>query len=235
MPSKKQPQKPSKKQPQTTSKKPQNRELTDLQKSFCICYVQLRAFGKENGTQACVNAGYTGNRVTLAKTAHQLLKDPRVKIAIRNISAEVNAAAPIGRFKRILASTEVLGLVSFLASASLDMVLDENGKFSIEKARETGGIHALKKIKIREYTKRFKGGFSETVVTHEVELRDKSGSAELLGKHHELWTGEMDDPAQFFADFLGIPKAMLPTSLEEPPTELESFFESKQSVTPSSE
>ncbi len=112
---------------------------------------------------------------------------------------------------------EALTRTSFLAAASLDLVLDDNGQFDIRRARETGGIHAMKKVKVRNFTRRYKDGTVEDVVTTEVELHDKNGSLELMGKHHGLWTDEIDDPDEVLSRLLGIPKTLLPANLDPDP------------------
>jgi len=91
---------------------------------------------------------------------------------------------------------EILATTTLLAGATLDDVLDDEGRFDIEKARETGGIHALKKVKTRTWSRQFPNGTVEQVVTHEVELRDKNGSLELMGRHFQLWNDGEDPDAE---------------------------------------
>ena len=104
-----------------------------------------------------------------------------------------------------------------MAGASLDLVRDDNGHFDIQKARQTGGIHALKKVKVRNFARRYKDGTVGEVVTTEVELRDKNGSLELMGRHNNLWSGEIDDPDEILSRILGIPKSQIPASFESDP------------------
>lgn len=54
----------------------------------------------------------------------------------------------------------------------------------------------------------------EEVVTTEVELRDKNGSLELMGRHHGCWTDEIDDPDEILSHYTGYPKALIPATLE---------------------
>ena len=96
-------------------------------------------------------------------------------------------------------------------------MLDAGGHFDILRARETGGIHALKKVKVRNFTRRYKDGTVDEVVTTEVELRDKNGSLELMGRHHRCWTDEIDDPEEILARICGIPRALIPASLDPDP------------------
>src|SRR5262245_47879740 len=109
---------------------------------YCGCSDQIaRASAsdiRKNGTQAARDAGYQGSDNVLAVTAHELLKDLRIQKRIQELSTTINAVPPAGEFNHLLSCREVLGIASFLASATLDMVLDEQGKFDINKARETG-------------------------------------------------------------------------------------------------
>jgi hypothetical protein len=70
---------------------------------------------------------------------------------------------------------------------------------------------------VRNFTRRYKDGTAEEVVTTEVELRDKNGSLELIGKHLNLWNGEIMDPDEILERILGIPKALIPASFERDP------------------
>lgn len=94
--------------------------------------------------------------------------------------------------------------------------MDEEGNFDIQKARETGAVYALKKVKIRNCTRRCKDGTVEETVAQEVGLRDKNISLELMGRRHDLWSGDIGDPEELLSRLTGIPKHLLPTSLDEP-------------------
>jgi hypothetical protein len=37
-----------------------------------------------------------------------------------------------------------------------------------------------------------------------------------MGKHHGLWNDQIDDPDEVMSRWLGIPKHLLPTHLDEP-------------------
>ena len=157
----------------------------------------------------------------------------RVSQYTNHLAREIDQKAEKDRTKRlpyILSSWEVLARATFLASASLDMVLDENGFFDIAKARKTGGLHALGRLKVRRYIRRFKVGtpdeWEEETVVHELALRDKNYNIELLGRHHDLWTGEIKDPRGLLAEILGISKEqLLPTLGDWTPGRLLEPFE----------
>ena len=76
---------------------------------------------------------------------------------------------------------EILAITTFLARATLDDVLDDQGRFDLVKARETGGIHALKNVQ-----------FHPNGAVNSVTLRDGNNSLELMGKHFDLWGAEYD-------------------------------------------
>jgi hypothetical protein len=119
----------------------------------------------------------------------------------------------LARFRHIMGINETLGRTSFLARATLDDVLDEEGKFDLDKARQTGGIHAIKRLRIRTNTRRYKDGTEDVTVTHEVELRDKNSSVELMGRHLGLWDDD-EDPREVLERLLGIPKSQLPAKAD---------------------
>ena len=69
-------------------------------------------------------------------------------------------------------------------------------------------------MKIRNSTRQCKDGTVEETRAFELELRDKNGSLELMGRHHVLWFGEIGDPEEVLSRLTGIPKHLLPTTLE---------------------
>ena len=124
----------------------------------------------------------------------------------------------------IMTSMEILGRTSFFARATLDDVLDDEGKFSIQKARQTGAIHALKKIRVRKFTRRYRDGTIDETVNYDIELRDpKHTGLDLLGKHHGLWTEGWEDPLEKLARLMGVRKELLPARID--PDELASVVE----------
>ncbi len=182
--------------------------VTLKQQRFCKAYVANGG----NGQEAARTANYKGNDKTLKAVACENLTKPYLRQYLGSLAEKADHQI----FRRLMSAEETLARTTFLASASLDLVLDDNGQFDILKARETGGIHALKKLKVRNFTRRYKDGTVEEIVTTEMELRDKNGSLELMGKHHNLWTGEIDDPDEVLSRILGYPKALLPAHLDEP-------------------
>ena len=75
---------------------------------------------------------------------------------------------------------EVLGGAAFQMRASIDDVIADDGSFSLEKARTTGAIDLVKKLKETTKTITDKHGNSETIKTVEVEmLTNQDGRKEV--------------------------------------------------------
>jgi hypothetical protein len=142
------------------------------------------AEGRESLSKAARMAGYAGRSDTLSKTGKKLLNNPRVSALIAQLMKEALVAprAPAPRFRYLMGINEILASTTFLARATLDDVLDAEGRFDVEKARNTLGIHALKTIQ-----------FHADGSVKSVTLRDKNGSLELMGRHFQLWD-DGEDP-----------------------------------------
>lgn len=113
----------------------------------------------------------------------------------------------------LMGSTEVIGRTSMLARASAVDILNEKGEFDLADVRRRGVGYMISGVKTRTTTH----PNGATTVTQEFKLENRKGFLQLLGKHHKLWTGEIDDPDEVLSRLLGIPKALLPASLNEPP------------------
>ena len=108
--------------------------------------------------------------------------------------------------RSIMSREEVLLRTTFLGRATLDGALSATGTFDIKKARKTGTIHALRKVI-----------FHPSGKVKAIELRDKSSSIELMGKHHGVWSSEIDDPEEILSRYTGYPKSLIPPTLEPNP------------------
>lgn len=86
---------------------------------------------------AAINAGYSKN--TAHVDAYQYLEKPSIKARIEERKAECAKLAQVTR-------EQIIGATVLRAFATIDDALDENGFLDIEKARETGAIHLIKKI-----------------------------------------------------------------------------------------
>ena len=170
--------------------------LTKKEEAFCYAWVRLSAEGRENKGEAAQMAGYMGRPSTLSTQGTTILAKPKAQALIKELRAAATALAPIRKFRYIMGVNEILAMTTFLARATLDDVLDEEGRFDIKKARETGGIHALKRIKHRISRYHLKDGTFRETITHEVELRDRNGSLELMGRQFQLWDDGEDPDAE---------------------------------------
>jgi hypothetical protein len=185
-----------------TSTRPRAKKgLSVKQQAFCRAYVRNNG----NGVQAAREAGYRGTDATLRTVASENLTKPNVKAFLKQIAEDAQKSQGGSNFS-IMCINEALQRTSVLARASLDDILDEHGRFDLAKARRTAGIYAIKRAT-----------FHRSGKIKSVELRDKNGALELMGKHHDLWTGDYEDPDEVLSRFLNIPKRMLPSALENAP------------------
>ena len=179
----------SKSSPKTPKR---NRAPNERQEMFAMAYVELRSQGIENGTEAARRAGYKGRPDTLAKTARANLQNPQIQAMIQEMtksSIEMPRPKALKRFPFVLGINETMAMASFLAAATFDDVLNDEGRFDIEKARETGGIHALTRIKVSDTTRTLKDGSQERRVTHDLAIEPRSRFIDLIGRNLELWEG----------------------------------------------
>ena len=149
-------------------------DLTLRQNSFVGHYIEHNG----NGTKAARLAGYVGDDNQLGVTAHQLLRNPKVVAEIKR---------RLG--KAIASPEEVLERLTKQARADLTDVLDENGEFSLKKARAK---RILKKLKVKTTTRRTKDGEEIEDVTHEYEIHDPQAADERLGRFHRLFAEKGD-------------------------------------------
>ncbi len=144
-------------------------DLTMRQNSFVGHYLEQNG----NGTKAAKLAGYPGKDNQLAVTAHQLIRNPKI---VRELKRRLG--------KAIATPDEVLERLTRQARADLTDVLDENGQFSLKKARAK---RILKKLKVKTTTRRTKDGEEIEDVTHEYEIHDPQVADERLGRFHRLF------------------------------------------------
>jgi phage terminase small subunit len=118
-------------------------------------------------TEAAIKAGYS------LKSARYIGYENSTKPYIKKAIAE--------RKKRVIEHTrvtpeEVLGSAVFNMRSSIDDLLDEGGSFDIEKARQTGAIDIVKKLKETTRTIIDQDGNSQTVKTVEVEIESPAAA-----------------------------------------------------------
>jgi phage terminase small subunit len=130
------------------------KKLTHQQKKFVEAMANPKT---KNQTQAAIAAGCPPNSA-------------RVQASKWLTKANISEAIEHRKQRAILHSRitpdEVLGSAAFNMRSSMDDLLDDSGTFSLEKARETGAIDIVKKLKETITTNR-KG---ETIKVLELEL-----------------------------------------------------------------
>jgi hypothetical protein len=141
-------------------------ELTDKQVLFARFYADLL-----NGTEAARQAGYAGNDNVLAVTAHDNLRNPKIRELV-DIYLE----------ERVMSKSEVLARLADQARGSMDDFLTVTGRgfrVDIAKAKRAGKMHLIKKVtKGRQGTS--------------IELYDAQAALALLGKGHRLFVDRLD-------------------------------------------
>lgn len=130
----------------------------------------LRTF---NATQAALTAGYS------SKTAYshgaRLLKDVEIAEAI---SQRLTESA--------MSADEVLRRLAEHARGDMGPYLNEDGTANLEKMKEVGQTHLLKKFTQKRVVRTYDDKTEEEVTTS-VELYDAQAALGLLGKHHGLF------------------------------------------------
>lgn len=144
-------------------------KLTGKQRLFIAAYLGDAHF---NATEAARIAGYKGNGNTLGVTAYDLLRNPKIKEQIDGSLAALTMPGNV-----------VLKQLTDIATASIEDVLDDDGRFDFERAKESGKLPLVKKLK-RTRTKEGETVEFEMYSAHEA-LRD-------LGKHHKLFADRIE-------------------------------------------
>lgn len=148
-------------------------KLTNLQREFVNQYFLCG----RNATEAAERAGYKAkNRATFASIGSENLRKPLIKDAIEIYLRE-----------SAMSAAEVLYLLSEHARASLDDMLDGDGIPSIEKARELGKMHLVKRWKVKEVSRK-----DTTTTEKEIELHDPQSALIQLGRYHKLFTDKLE-------------------------------------------
>ena len=129
-----------------------------------------------NGTLAARLAGYEGDDNSLGVMAYHLLRKPKIQNSIQQALETVKMGA-----------TEVLERLSTQARGTFADVLDDNGRFDLQVAKERGTIGLLRKVKVRRRIERRENGETE-YVDHDLELHNSQTALELMGKHHRLFS-----------------------------------------------
>jgi phage terminase small subunit len=143
------------------AEKKRRRRLTDQQAYFTERYVT-----HWNASRAAREAGYSEG--TAGQIGHQLLQNSLIR---ERISERLDEAAMPAR--------EALARLANHARADLDDVLDEAGRFDLQKARGLGVTHLIKKLKVA--TSETEDG---TFTTYTVEAHDAQAALINILKAH---------------------------------------------------
>jgi len=123
-----------------------------------------------NATRAAERAGYTGNDNTLAVTGHDLLRKPNIKQAI---GARLQESA--------MTADEVLMRLAEQARGLSAEYVDADGAINIDLVVSNGKTHLIKKIR-------------DTLYGRTYEMYDAQVALRLLGEHHGLFSGSVENP-----------------------------------------
>jgi len=185
------------------------KNLTGKQKKFAFAYLGEAGFC---AAKAARLAGYNASsNVAFAVIGHELKNKPHVKKFIDDQMAEIG-----------MTDKEVLATLARIARSSINDVIGVNGSFDLEQARENGSIHLVKKLKVKRIIKQKKTEVTDNMLTFlaqdevdeiqseveilheeiEFEMHDKHAAARDLGKHHKLFTDNINHSGEIeFATF----------------------------------
>lgn len=128
----------------------------------------------KNQTQAAIAAGCPPKTARI--TASKWLTKANILEAIRKRKRKVMEYAQV-------TPEEVLGFAAFQMRSSIADVLDDNGTFSLEKARATGAVDLIKKHKETMKTFTNKDGNTEEIKTVEVEMLTNQDARKEVAKY----------------------------------------------------
>lgn len=136
-------------------------------------FVENVVQGKK-GPDAVIDAGWNQTRQAARVTASRLLSNANIAEAVEKRKAEAMRRAQIH-------TDVIVGSLAEISTASLGDVLDENGEFDLQKCRERGTDHLIKKVEKTVRTS--KDGSSRTTYKYEMysrldaldQLRDNFG------------------------------------------------------------
>lgn len=148
------------------------KRFNDKQRAFIKEY--LRDF---NGTQAAIRAGYS--RKSAYSIGSELLKKPEIQTAIRKDLDE-----------RLMSSDENLKRLAEMARGDMGDFMDISSmafQLDLNKAKELGLTHLIKKVRQKTITTVDKNGEEEETNTIEIELYDAQEALNSIGKYHGLF------------------------------------------------
>jgi phage terminase small subunit len=154
-------------------------DFTSKQKAFVEHYLITL-----NGTEAARRAKYKGDDNTLGVVAYENLRKPKIR-------AEIDR-----RMKQLsLSAEETLYRITEHATGTMEDFLsgdDEWGyTLSLDKGKDAGKLHLVKKYKETEITIKGKDDYERTTLRREIELYPADGALDKLMRYHGLYNDKV--------------------------------------------
>jgi phage terminase small subunit len=154
-------------------------KFTGKQRAFINHYIICL-----NATEAAKKAGYKGSYDTLRSVGSENLAKP-------NIRAEIDR-----RLKKLsLSAEETLYRITEHATGTMEDFLsgdDEWGyTLSLDKGKDAGKLHLVKKYKETEITIKGKDDYERTTLRREIELYPADGALDKLMRYHGLYNDKV--------------------------------------------
>lgn len=134
-----------------------------------------------NATRAAQRAGYSGDDNTLAVTGHDNLRNPKIAEAIQKRIQE-----------KAMSADEVLMRLAEHARADMGQWMSDDGALDLAAMKRDGATHLIHKVKRTERSGSTPSGGEWEHVTVEVELHPAQPALVHLGKHHKLFTEQVE-------------------------------------------
>ena len=147
--------------------------LTGKQRAFVDAYITCGF----NATEAARRAGYSGDDNALAARGAENVRNSKVRAEIDLVLAE-----------RLMSRDEVLARLAEHAGVTLDDFVDGYGDIDLDRARERGKLHLVKKYTRTESVSKF--GNTET--RSQIELHDPQAALVQLGRYYKLFTDKIE-------------------------------------------
>jgi phage terminase small subunit len=138
-----------------------------------------------NATRAAERAGYTGSDATLASVGWENLRKPEIAEAIKK---RLNEAA--------MTADEVLMRLAAQGRADMGRWLTDDGELDIAAMKRDRATHLIHKIRRTERSGETNSGGNWNQVTTEIELHPAQSALVTLGKHHKLWTEQVEQSGE---------------------------------------
>lgn len=124
-----------------------------------------------NATRAAITAGYSEK--SAAVIGHENLRKPNIRRAIDDRLSS-----------NVLTASESLSILSIQAKGTISDVLDENGRFDLERVTKRQADRLIKKLKV---TEKLDSEGNTIERTYDLELHDAQAAAEKVGRFHKLF------------------------------------------------